>query len=305
MNRPVFEFEVRDLLSMPEAEYHMVGIVENPFYFFASRGKLDCPARHRLLPLILEMSKKKPFPYLTGNIFGGSGKSYLLLKTFDAWAADNSVVVVKVTDIVGYRYPISAVRLIGEELLGYFEAAGSATRVAILDEVEFPELYDICFQCSDHILAGGHYLQRDSGRLSRYFQEIDLDLQWTISDEYIRKHLSDMLALCGGQAAIPSNIVTLVAYKAATIGQAEAILGLLLATYARRCALGKRSCITLEDAVFWLSVFGSNWFWFSMDCWRVADSIPLTIHHSLCGHKQTSLLKIKIDARIEQGLRTV
>ena len=302
MERPIFEFEVRDLLCLPQAAYEDVGIIENPFHFFSSGESSTFKCREGLLKRILKMSKREPFPYLTGHMLGGSGKTYLLSKTFENYAASEEVAVVKLTDIVGYRFPLPAVNLIGKQVLQYLKGASGVKRIVILDEVEFPELYELCFQFSDHIIAGGHYLKRDSGELKDKFQEIDIDTQWPISQEDIYSHLSHLLKLSRGDAIIDSALVELVAMNTDTIGLAELVLGLLLATYVHRNMVGRCPTITTDDVRFWLSVIGTNWFWFSMDCWRIKDPVTTTILYSYCGQRSSLTLDININARIRSIL---
>lgn len=302
MKRPAFEFEVRDLLGLPRSAYTAAGILQNPFHFFSDHSMSESSYRKRLFARLLQMPRGKLFPYVTGHMHGGSGKTHILLNVFRSCAADHEVAALKLSNIVGYRVPSCAARLVGEEVKRFFKSAGRAKKVVILDEVEFPDLYDLCIQLADHVIAGGHYLERDSGQLSNRFQEIDLDVDWPLTRKEISVHVSHLLKLCAGDKAIPQNLVEQVVLGAANIGQAELVLGLLLATYTHRVMVGRRPSLTSTDITFWLSIFGTNWFWFSMDCWRIRNPVTTTILHSRSGHIYESTVDIDVFASIRRGL---
>lgn len=290
--RPALEHEVKELIDTPLELYKEAGMTHNPFYYFSKKRNTGDILQGESLQFMKKRSKSKPHIYLTGNLLGGSGKTYLLNQVFDDIATKKDCSIVLLKDIVRYRYPICVIEVLLNELEVFFNESGSSNTYCILDEVEFNEIYSFCFSQSQFIIGGGHYLYRDAGNITGKFEDINIDQKWKISSSQIHNHLKSLLLKTGGISYLNDAILKEIAVVSPTIGVAELISGLLLATKIRRLSSNIKKDIGKNELELWLQIIPTNWFWYSMDCWKVKNPARVTLLKSIRGIKFEYQLQI-------------
>lgn len=298
----LFGYEVKTLQRLGQCDYVKAGILCNPYYFYDK----DCrnkptflfSIREQAIKDIMRLMSSGKCVYISGH-GSGSGKT-ILLNELSSNLVNQHYTILTLRNIVRHKYPISAVQFIRDFLDNTLKHNKTKCRVAIFDEVEFEELYDYFLKNNWLILGGGHYFARDTGECASFFVDIDIDRTYPISISEKINYLSTLLIITGVPDLVSKGCINKIVKNTPTTGMAEAVMGSLLATYAKRFLENKNPKITKQDIFFWLSVIGTNWFWYSMDCWRTPDCLTPTLKFSSGAETETISLKIKISSKLER-----
>ncbi len=208
--RPAFEYEVKHLMNTPVAFYEGVGVKCRPFHFFDGTTH-PFPLRATLLDRLSLMVHQESFPYVTGESVGGSGKSFILRRLIEQLIMSSGVLVIEVADLVGFRHPQHAINIVCQELESVLTKSTSEIKVLILDEVEFPSVFELGLSLGCKIAAAGHYLQRDAGKAASRFEVVDIDIEYPLATDAILKHLLVQLEHANAVHIVNRPIVELVA----------------------------------------------------------------------------------------------
>lgn len=296
MSRPVFEYEVRTLLDLDSSMYDACGIHGNPFYYFCRERPRGLPERAKMRDQVVAFEGGNI--YIAGHIIGGSGKTYLLNEIFSHYATASRVAVLRLENIVRYRFPKSAVDLLAAILEEKFKQLSEYTIIVLLDEVEFKELYNVALEHATRVIGAGHYPFRDCGERSRSMKVLDLDVVSRLGAEVVCRHINALVASVDATSLLTEAIVARVVAKTPTVGSAELVCGLLLAAFVRRTCDCVETVSLEAEVDFWCQQLGTNWFWFSMDCWRVRNPIDVVIGRSVDRARCDIHLQLRIECTI-------
>lgn len=277
------EYEVRYLLDTSLDMYAAIGLSENPFYYFSQNKSDAANLRTAAGEELYGEAQEGPFLYLTGDIKGGTGKSYLIDTFFSRLSRRDDIAVIKLRDIVRYRFPLCVVQAVMQEISSFIRDSGELPIYCLLDEVEFNGIYSQCVVAASRVIAAGHYLYRDAGDLRDKFEVVDLDERFPIAKGIVYDHLERLLKGASLDPVLSDEVVWQIADTSPTVGTAELVCGLLLATTARRATIGETKPVCKDDVHKWIRLIPTDWFWFSMDCWRVKNPVSLEIERTIAG----------------------